>query len=285
MAAADAERARRVLINGAGPARVVQQGPSRYLFQSGGTYATEGEGLLQLLKAQGVTRLHILAREELVTREMAEAMRLAALAMGFAAPEVEVYALYTMDFAPYVIRAELAQAQAWIAFGEVRDAAEMVKTFKKLGYTPALFFARKAADPGFIAAVGQDGEFTLAAVDYDPRMARPANSAFVKAFTARWSKAPGVAAAEGYAAASVLGEAVRRTGTLEQEKLRETLAGMQMDTVLGTYRVGPNGEQLGVTAAVAQIQRGRAEIVWPPDLQTAQPLQPYLRWGERKVLK
>jgi len=284
VAAAEAAREERLLINGAGPARVVQQGPNRLLFQTGSTYGAR-EGVLQLARRAGITRLHIFARQELAAQEMAEATRLAALAQGFAVPEVERYSPYTMDFTAAVERALAAQAQAWIAFGEARDAVDMVKTFRKHGYAPQLFFARRAADPAFVAAVGQDAEFTLAELDYDPRLARPANGEFVKAFTAKWSAAPDLAAAEGYSAGSVLGEAVQRSGSLDTGKLRAVLAKLQTETPLGTYRVGANGQQLGVAPAVAQIQRGRPQVVWPENLQTALPMQPYLPWKDRQVLQ
>jgi len=284
-ASAEAERERRLMVNGAGPARVVQQGPSRFLFQTAASYAARGEGVLQLARKAGITRLRILARQEFVAQEIAEATRLDALAQGFVAPEVEVYSPYTSDFAPFVQRASAAGAQAWIAFGEARDAADMVKTFKKQGYAPQLFFARRASEPAFVTALGQDAEFTLAEMEYDPRLKDPANLEFVKAFTAKWAAAPGFAAAEGYVAASVLGEAVRRAGSLETENVRAALAALQMETPLGPYRVGANGQQLGIVPAVAQIQRGRAEVVWPFSLETAQPLQPYPQWTDRRVLE
>lgn len=284
-ASAEAERERKPMVNGAGPARVVQQGPNRFLFQSGPSYAARGEGVLQLARKAGITRLQILARQELAAQEMAEATRLDALAQGFAVPEVEVYSPYTGDFTLFVQRAVAAKAQAWIAFGEARDAADMVKTFKKHGYAPQLFFARRAAEPGFVAALGQDAEFTLAEVEYDPRLKHPANLEFVNAFTARWSAAPGLAAAEGYVAASVLGEAVRRAGSIETENVRAALAALETETPLGRYRVGASGQQLGIVPAVAQIQRGRVQVVWPFGLETAQPLQPYPQWNNRQVLK
>ena len=284
-ASAEAEREGRLMVNGAGPARVVQQGPNRFLFQSGPSYAARGEGLLQLARKAGITRLHILARQELPAQEIAEAMRLEALAQGFVVPEVETYSSFTADFTPFVLRASAANAQAWIAFGEARDAADMVKTFKKHGYAPQLFFARRAAEPAFVTAVGQDAEFTLAEVEYDPRLARAGNPEFVNAFTAKWSAPPGLAAAEGYVAGSVLGEAVRRAGTLETDKVRAALADLQTETPLGTYRVGANGQQLGIVPAVAQIQRGRAQVVWPFGLETAQPLQPYPQWKDRQELR
>jgi branched-chain amino acid transport system substrate-binding protein len=263
----------------------VQQGPNRLLFQSVSPYAARGEGVLQLARKAGITRLQILARQELAAQEIAQATRLAALALGFTVPEVETYSPYTMDFTALVQRAMAGQAQAWIAFGEARDAADMVKTFRKHGYAPQFFFARRAAEPSFVAAVGQDAEFTLAELEYDPRLARPANAEFVKAYSAKYSTPPNLAAAEGYSAALVLGEAVRRTSSLETEKLRATLAALEMETPLGSYRVGPNGQQLGMAPAVAQIQRGKAQVVWPVSLQTAQPMQPYLPWTERQVIR
>ena len=161
----------------------------------------------------------------------------------------------------------------------------MVKTFKKNGYAPQLFFARRAAEPGFVVALGQDAEFTLAEVEYDPRLKRPANLEFVTAFTAKWSAAPGAAAAEGYVAGSVLGEAVRRAGSLKTESVRAALAALETETPLGRYRVGASGQQLGIVPAVAQIQRGKPQIVWPPELQTAAPMQPYLPWKERQLIQ
>lgn len=285
VAAGEAERARKVMVNGAGPARVVQEGPGRFLFQTCSAYAHRGEGVLQLARKAGLTRLYIVARQELAAQEIAEATRAAALAQGFSVPEVETYGAYTADFVPSVDRAMRAQAQAWIAFAEARDAADMVKTFRKTGYAPQLFFAWHASEAAFIAAVGQDAEFTLAELEYDPRLASPGNAAFVQAYSARWSSAPGVAAAQGYVAASVLAEAVRRAGTLEAEKLRATLAALQTDTLLGRYRVGKNGEQLGIAPPVAQILRGKLQVVWPESLRTGPAMQPYLPWKERQLIQ
>lgn len=284
-AAAEAARERKIMVNGAGPARVVQQGPNRFLFQSSSSYAERGEGVLQLARKAGITRLQVLARQELAAQEIAEATRLIALKQGFTVPEVETYSPYTMDFTPFVLRAVAGQAQAWIAFGEARDAVDMVKTFRKHDYAPQLFFAQRAAEPAFVAGVGQDAEYTLAEVGYDPRLPRPANAEFVKAYTAKWSAAPALAAAEGYSAASVLGEGVRRAGSLDPEKLRAALAELRTETPLGSYQVGANGQQVGIVPAVVQIQRGKAQVVWPNELLTAQPLQPYLPWKERQVLR
>ena len=207
-----------------------------------------------------------------------------AAAAGIAATEVEVYAQGITDFAPQVARARAAGAEGWIAFGLPQDAAEMVKSFRRLGFAPRLFVAQGVADPEFIKRVGQDAEFSVGVTAYERRAATRGNAQFVQAYSKKWSAEPGALAAEGYAAAKVLEEAVLRAGSLETEKLRETLAALETETPLGGYKVERSGAQLAARPLLVQILRGRREIVWPEALATAK-LQPYPAWEARKPLK
>jgi branched-chain amino acid transport system substrate-binding protein len=272
MAGAEAEKAQRVMLNAAGPARAVDKRAGGYVFRVGAPYTAHGASMIELAKAQGIRQVLIVARDDATSREMAEGARETATKVGLAAGEIVVHRPGSADFAPQVEKARAAGAEAWIAFGEVRDAADMVRSFRQIGYAPRMVFTRAAADPGFIKLVGQDAEHTLAAREYDPRFATPGNAAFVAAFAKKFSAAPGTAAAQAYAAGTVLAEAARRAGSLDQEKLKAALAASQAPTVLGA------------APAVAQIQKGRPEIVWPEALRTA-ALQPYPQWNERKVLK
>jgi branched-chain amino acid transport system substrate-binding protein len=284
MATSVTERARRVMINGAGPARTVHRRVPRYLFQSATPYAAYGAGVLELSANEGLESVFILSRDDPRSRDMAEATAEIARKRRF----VVTMATYGAepDFAPQVAAARKFKAQAWIAFGEARDAVDMVKTFKRVGYAPALFFARGAAEPGFVAGLGQDAEFSLGATQYDARLGTTGNAAFAKAYGTRWPEKPGAAAAEGYAAATVLEAAVRAAGTLDQEKLRAALAKLEVGTVLGTYKVDPaSGVQLGHVPAVTQIRKGVPAPVWPRALETANVLLPYPQWDERTPLK
>lgn len=286
VAAAVAERSRRVLVNGSGPARTVHRRAPRYVFQVTAPYAAYGTGVLALVREAGYRKLLLLARNDPISREMAEGAREAALKLGLEAGEVEVYGAAATDFAPQVARARSFGAEAWIAFGGARDAAETLRSFKLLGYAPKLFFHQGAADPQLLRLVGQDAEAGLGLSAYDPEISTPGNAAFAKAYARKWSAAPGLAAAQGYAAGQVLAAAVRRAGALDQEMLRQALSTIEPDTVLGAYRVdAANGEQLAMRPAVVQILKGRREVKWPPVLATAPGLLPYPPWSERKILK
>ncbi|HET7197460.1 MAG TPA: ABC transporter substrate-binding protein, partial [Burkholderiales bacterium] len=284
MAAAEAERARRVIVNGAAPSRSLHKRAPRYVFQAGVPYSAYGAAVLDIVKAAGYRKVFVAARDDLAAREMAEATVEAARKLDLEAGNVEVFAAGTTDFGPQVAKARAAQSDAWIAFAEARDAAEMVKNFRGLNYAPRLFFARGAADPKFIAQVGQDAEYTLAALEYDVRLQTPGNDAFVKAFAARWGARPRASAAEAYAAATVLGEALRRGGG-DAQKLREFLAAAEVPTVLGPYKVDPaTGEQTAMRPAIVQIVRGRPQFVWPT-VRTERRAAPYPQWSERRPIK
>lgn len=284
MAGAEAERARRVMVNGAGASRTVHRKGTRYLFQSAVPNTAYGEGVAALARAAGLRHLFILARDDLTSREMAQATHDAASSAGLDPGEIAIYSVATDDFSLHIEKARAAGAEAWVAFGGVRDTADMVRSLKRLGYAPRLFFARSAAEPGLIALVGQDAEFSLGATEYEPRFPTPGNERFVRAYQAKWSALPGATAAHGFAAGMVLAEAVRRAGALDQEKLRAALAALDTGTVLGGYKADPDsGAQMAAKPAVVQILKGRPEVLWPEWLQTA-TRERYPPWGERQLL-
>ena len=283
-AAAVAERNRRVMVNATGAARVVHRSGFRYVFQVPAPLGAYGAGALELARAQGVKRLMLLAREDPLSREMAARAREDAAAQGLTAGEVEVYAQGAVDFTPQVAKARAAGVEAWIAFGLPRDAAEMVKNFRKLGFAPRLFVAQGAADPDFIVRLGQDAEYAVGIAPYDRRAGTRGNAQFARAYASKWSAEPGHLAAEGYAAAKILEEAVRRAGAIDQEKLREALAALETETPLGPYKVERSGAQVAARPLLVQVLRGRRDIIWPEAYATAK-WQPYPAWDARKPVK
>jgi len=285
-AAAEAERARRVLLNAAGPSSEIHKRQPQYVFQTLPPYAAYADGPLWAAREAAVDSLYIVARDDAASRDMAEAAQTQARALGFANVTLEIYSGRTEDFLPQLYKAMGANADGWIAFGEARDAAQMVKTLKRQGYVPKVLYARAAVEPRFVALVGQDAEFILGSKEYDARFSTAGNAEFVKAFTAKWSAPPGAVAAAGYTAGVVLAAGVRRAGSAEPQKLRSALAALKVDTVLGPYRVDPaSGAQVGMKPALLQIVKGRPQPIWPDAFAGERSLLPFEPWAERKILR
>jgi branched-chain amino acid transport system substrate-binding protein len=283
---AEAERSRRVMLNAAGPSVQVHKRAPRYVFQTAPPYAAYGEGVIELAREAHAQSLYLVARDDAGSREAGEAALALARKLGIERVSLDIYSAGTVDFLPQLYRAMAMHADAWIAFGEPRDGGDMVKTLKRQGYEPKLLYVRDSADARFVQRVGQDAEFVLATKEYDARFPTPGNESFVKAFSAKWSSAPGPLAAAAYAAGTVLAEGLRRTGTAEGAKLRAVLASMEVDTILGRYRVDPaTGAQLGMKPAITQRIRGREQPIWPTPIAGERMLLPFLSWGEREIIK
>lgn len=284
-AAAEAERGRRVLLNAAGLSSQVHRRSPRYVFQTAPSYSAYADGVIEVARAAGVQSIFIAARDDVASREMGEAALALAKARGFSQAQLTVFAGSTEDFLPELYQAMAMNADGWIGFGEARDGADMVKTLKRHGYVPRVVFARASAEERFLELVGQDAEAVLGSKDYDPAFARNGSRAFVTAYAAKWSRSPRFRAAAAYAAGTVLGEAVRRAGSVDAEDLRAVLAKMEVETVLGRYRVDATGAQVGMKPAVVQIVRGRPRPVWPAELADSRALAEFPAWSEREVLR
>lgn len=283
VAAAYAERSRRVLVDAACNSRGPHRAGARYVFQVPAPLADYGAGALDIARALGYRRLHVVARNDPGSRESAERLVAQARALGLEPGEAQTVAAGLRDYAAQVAAARARNAEVWVAFGQPEDAAEMVKSFKRIGYAPWMFLAQGAAEPRFLQFLGQDAEFALGLAAYDTRFATRGNAAFVRAWRQRWQGEPGGLAAAAYAAALVLEEAVGKSGSLDQERLREALSALDTETPIGRYRVDQAGAQVAAKPAVVQILAGRREVVWPRALATAQWQLPYPRWDERQV--
>lgn len=282
-AAAVAERSRRVMVNASGITRGAHRAGGRYVFQVPAPVAEYGQGALEVAMAMGYRRLHVVARGDPGARAAAAGLVRKAIDAGLEPGQVHLASPTERDYAAQIAAARARDAQAWIAFGQPEDAAEMVKSFKRLGYAPRLFLAQGAAEPRFLKFVGQDAEFALGLSAYDPRFTTRGNAAFVQAWRRRWPGTPGVYGAAAYAAALVLEAGVVNAGSLDQEQLRDALASLDIETPIGRYRVDSDGGQLAAKPAVMQVIAGRREVVWPRALATAKWHLPYPRWDERQV--
>ncbi|PKB65072.1 MAG: hypothetical protein BZY80_01030 [SAR202 cluster bacterium Io17-Chloro-G2] len=71
---------------------------------------------------------------------------------------------------------------------------------------------------------------------------------------------------QAYAAGVVAQRCVEAAGTLNDEALRETAAGMDFCTFYGRFKIDPGtGRQIGRSVVLVQWQNGGKSVVWPPE--------------------
>jgi len=277
-----AEKHKRVIINGIGASEKIHQRGFKYVFQTSARISAYVDGAGPLAEKTGLKSMAIISRDYSAARDMAEALQKMSKEKGVKITETSYFPAGTADFASNIAAARQAQPEMWISVGYPNEAIEMVRQFRASNYVPKVFIHNGVSQEDFIKAAGKDGEYAMGMSLYEPILKTKGNEQFVKTFSAKYNYEPGYYSGFGFAAATVLEQAVAKAGSLDQEKLREVLTTLETETVLGKHKVDPsNGMQLGVRGLLVQVLKGKREVVWPDDLKSAEPVVPMPAWSAR----
>ena len=105
--------------------------------------------------------------------------------------------------------------------------------------------------------------------------------AIVDAYKKEFGHEPVYHSAAGYAGCMIYAEAVKRAGTLDANKVRETLLKLEMKTAFGDYKVDETGFQVAHKMVILQWQEGKKHIVWPDELAAMKARFPTPPWNAR----
>jgi branched-chain amino acid transport system substrate-binding protein len=274
-ATAVAEKHHRVMINGGGASESIQLRGFKYIFQTAARISNYVDGIEPLMKAYKVKSMAFISRDYGAARDMDKVLKGMAQRNGVNVVQDEYFPAGNVDFSSQIAKARQSKPELWVSVGYPNEAIEMARQFKATNYTPKIFVHNGVAQEDFIKAAGKDGEGAMGMSLYEPSLKTAGNAEFVRDFKAKYGYEPGYYSSFGYNSVYVLGEAVKKAGSLDQEKLREVLTTMKLDTIMGKHEVDPKtGMQVGIRGLLVQIQNGKREIVWPDDLKTADPKVP-----------
>ena len=282
-ASAVAEKHKRVFINAGGASEAIHQRGFRYVFQTAAPISAYVEGIGPLAEKYGLKTMAIVTRDYTASRDMVKVLDKITKERGIQITTTEYFPAGTSDFSSNIAKARQANPDMWIGVGYPNEAIEMVRQFRSVNYLPKVFIHNGVAQEDFLKSAGKDGEYVVAISLYEPVVKTKGNPDFVKTFTAKYGYEPGYYAAFAFAGSTVLEEAVTKTGSLDQDKLRETLTTFETDTVMGHHKVDPKtGGQLGVRGLLDQVRNGRREIIWPEELKTIDAVIPVPAWSARQ---
>jgi branched-chain amino acid transport system substrate-binding protein len=274
-ATAVAEKHKRVMINGGGASESIQQRGFKYIFQTAARISAYVDGIDPLMKKYNVKNMAFVARDYAAARDMEKVVKGQAQKNGVTMVMDEYFPSGNVDFSSQIARARQGKPDLWVSVGYPNEAIEMMRQFRASNYVPKIFVHNGVAQEDFVKATGKDGEGAIGMSLYEPSLKTSGNADFVKNFKAKYNYEPGYYSSFGYNAVYVLGEAVKKTGSLDQEKLRDTLQTLKLDTVMGKHEVEPKtGMQIGIRGLLVQVQDGKREIIWPEELKTAEAKVP-----------
>ncbi|MEM2484913.1 MAG: amino acid ABC transporter substrate-binding protein [Candidatus Caldarchaeum sp.] len=161
------------------------------------------------------------------------------------------------------------------------DAINMMKISKELRFSPKIWaFTRGTATGTFGTTLAADAENVTASFVWHESL--PGASELVQKYRQETNRPPTLLGIH-YSTAQIALKAVEWAGILDRERIRDALANMQFDTVMGRISFGPGGKMNNTEKLILLMQwrRGKLEIIWPRDRATAEPVYPFSSWESR----
>ena len=269
--------------HGKGYGRVYQ------VFTPASRYLTGAFDLLSRLdpKARRIVFVH---ENDKFSTEVCAAAEQRARGLGFAVALNEGYEPGTADFAPFLNKIG-TDTDAIMGGGHFADGATLAKQlFEKR--TPAKFIALLVApaEPKF-AELGESAVGIVGPSQWEPTANYSAEKAkalgvewygpsvaeFTAAYQARFHEEPSYHSAGGYVACLILQKALSAARTLDADKVRMAMDGIDMMTFFGRIRFDTDpsrhGLQKGHEMVYIQWQKDSQgklvkQVVWPPEVQS-----------------
>lgn len=210
--------------------------------------------------------------------EMAALWKKTAPELGFEIAMVEEYAPGAKDYSDMILKAKSAGVEVVLGLPSPPDGMAIIKQMKELDFSPKyIYFVRAADGPVWSQNLGKDGDFVALAPGWHFGAKFPGVKELNEKHQAKLNRPSDVLVGPAYAVVQVAAEGVKNAGKLDREAIRNAIAGVKTDTVVGpvSFRQDGTGE---VKTVVVQWQEGKQELVWPKDMATkpfAYPATPF----------
>jgi branched-chain amino acid transport system substrate-binding protein len=188
----------------------------------------------------------------------------------------EQYPLGGQDFTSLLTKIKGAKPDAFLVLNIMPSSVYMTRQMNEVGLKPKFYAVNIGPmfEEEFIGKLGKITEGTVDTGFWHPDLPFPGARKFFDSFTAKYNKKPSTDAAYAYIATQVLTQAIEQAGTVDREKLAETLHSGKFTTIMGPYEYDERGVNKHQLSFLCQVQNGHRVIVWPKEVATAEPRFP-----------
>jgi len=255
----------------------------RYLIMMFAPVEGLSEGLLDLAARNGLKRLAVIKLDGLVANAAAKGASELAKRNGLELVFSETYPNGTTDFSDLLNKVKATKPDVLVAASiRLQDLVTITRQMRGVGLNVAMFSAVPyGLLPGYYKQLGKEAEFVYSGSFWETGLAYPGNREFVAAYEKEFNRAPAVQSAGAYAGCQLLAEMVRRTRSLDSDKLREALLTLKTKTIVGDFAVDERGFQIAHKAITIQWQDGKQVVIWPDELASGKLRFPTPPWNAR----
>ena len=255
----------------------------RYLIMMFAPVEGLSEGLLDLAARNGLKRLAVIKLDGLVANAAAKGASELAKRNGLELVFSETYPNVTTDFSDLLNKVKATKPDVLVAASiRLQDLVTITRQMREVGLNVRMFSAVPyGLLPDYYRQLGKEAEFVYSGSFWETGLAYPGNREFVAAYEKEFNRTPAVQSAGAYAGCQLLAEMVRRTRSLDSDRLREALLTLKTKTIVGDFAVDERGFQIAQKAITIQWQDGKQVVVWPEELASGKVRFPTPPWSGR----
>ena len=233
------------------------------------------------------TTVAVLAANDQFSIEVAAGVRDYANKNGFKEVFYSEYPPDTKDVATLLTQVKAKNPDIILGSGHLQDSLLIMRAAKDQNVQSKIIgFSVGPSTPDFITSLGNDAndvmggaQWTTVLMYTDPYFGSAER--YTRLFQAKYHHLPDYHNAESTAACEAFQVALQRAGVIDPAKVRDALAGLDIDTFYGKIKFDSRGVNVYKPMAVEQIQHGTHVTVWPADAANATPVFPLPPWGKR----
>jgi branched-chain amino acid transport system substrate-binding protein len=255
------------------------------------------EGFVDVGARRGISTVAIIHEDTLFPTASAHGTVELAKKKGLRVVLLEAYPKGTTDFTQFLGKVRAASPDAFAAVTYFDDAVAITRQLKKLDVNPRMFGVTIGGDlPRFYELLGSAAEFVYGASQWLPELVSlragglvpiarqyPGAREFAESHRREYPRADlSYQTAGAYGGCQVLVEAIKRAGSLDGERIRRSILGLDFSTIYGQFKVDNDGFQVAHKMVLFQWQDGKKVIVWPEELAPGKPRFPTPPWSQRQ---
>lgn len=233
------------------------------------------QGFLELMLRNGLKDTAIVFADDPFSMGIAEGTRKWALRFGMNILMFKKFKKGTRNLDDIARKVRNSGAQVVIVGGHLNESIDMRLSLKKIKWMPRAYYASSGpATQKYYDVLKDDAEFTFSSSQWEPKgvSAFPGAERFTKEFLSTYKVEPTYHASSAYAAGQILEAAVKSTGSLNRERLRNVLSSLDTMTIMGRYGVDRTGVQIRHIALIVQWQKREKHIVAPEEFSTSKAI-------------
>jgi branched-chain amino acid transport system substrate-binding protein len=256
----------------------------KYIFNIVAVAEDYQKGAVHLAKQIGVTKAAVIGEDSLFPRQSAKGAKQWAKKLGIDIVVDEHYPLKQTDFTALLQKIRAAGAEAIFSNSYFADAAAQLRQLREQNINLKLFSGTVGPGlPNFAEQLGSTAEYVLGFSQWEPLpkvLGHPGMKEYIERYEKRFGEKPNYHAGSAYGALQVTEAAIKKAGSVDDTKIRDAMASLELTTVFGRYKVGANGlnDHAGLTF---QILHGQRRIVWPDKWAETKPELPMPEWSKR----